>query len=253
MLGHESQQKAVEKIIKDFDGNMALIILKIEKLLNRYFMSNSITGATSLEFDIAFDTILKESGYYALVNNMVDKDYNILFGMVKDGFKKGGFAIEYTANDLKKVMALKALQENKFAVFGSTAGTALKENLYRYSLSDYSVEDMASQIATDFKGTNLARHSTTLARTTAAEFQQSIIDIESEGLDGVYLYVGVLDGVTRDFCSCVLRQKAYYNKDEKNKIQSDPKRKYNCRHRLRFVTEDYAKKQGYTKSTGLSC
>jgi len=253
MLGQDSQQKKIENIIKKFDGDMARVILEVERLTNKYLLTNNVTALTSLDFDIAFNDILQKSGYYTLIRNMVDEDFNVLFGMIKDGFKEGGFLIEYTKSDLEKVMALKALQTNKFSVLGSTAGTTLKENLYRYSLSDYSIDDMAKQIAIDFKGTNLAKHSTTLARTAAGEFQQSVIDIESEGLDGVYLYVGVLDGVTRDFCSCVLRQKSYYNKDQKNKIQSDSKRKYNCRHRLRMVTEEYAKGNGYKKSSGTSC
>ena len=253
MLGHEAQQKAVEDILKKFEGDMARVILEIQHCMNEYFMENNITAATSLQFDVAFSRILQESGYYALVNEMVDKDYNELFSLIQSGFKSGGFDIAYTAEDLTLVQALKAIQTNKFSVVGSTAGTTLRENLYRYSLSNYTVDQMAAQIATDFEGTNMAKYSNTLARTAIGEYQQSVIDIEAEGLDGVWLYVGVDDGKTRDFCHCVLKQKAYYDTDTKNKIESDPKRKYNCRHRLRMVTEDYAKSAGFTFKSSSSC
>ena len=253
MLAHEAQEKAIEDILKKYDGNMARVILEVQRLMNKHFMETSVTAATSLQFDVAFNRILQESGYYALVNEMVDKDYNELFGLIKEGFAEGGFAITYTAEDLTLVQALKSIQSNKFSVVGSTAGTTLRENLYRYSLSNYTVDQMAAQIATDFAGTNMVRYSNTLARTAISEYQQSVIDIESEGLDGVWLYVGVDDGATRDFCHCVLKQNAYYDSDTKNRIESDPKRKYNCRHRLRMVTEDYAKSAGFTFKSSSSC
>lgn len=253
MLTHEAQQKAIEDILKKFEGNMSRVILEVQRLLNKYIIENGVTPANSLAFDVAFNNILQEAGYYSLVNQMVDKDYNELFALIKDGFKSGGFDIAYTADDLKLVQALKAIQVNKFSVVGSTASSTLRENLYRYSLSDYTVDQMAAQIATDFKGTNMVKYSNTLARTAVSEYQQSVIDIEADGLDGVWLYVGVDDGATRDFCHCVLKQNAYFDTATKNKIESDPKRKYNCRHRLRMVTEDYAKAQGFTSKSSISC
>ena len=253
MLGHEEQQKAVEEIISKFNGNMAVVIAEIQRLINRYFMENNISPADALNFDVIFNQILQEAGYYTLVNEMVDKDYNELFSLIKSGFKEGGFDITYTADDLTLVQALKNVQSNNFSVIGSSAATSLRENLYRYSLSDFTVDQMASQIAEDFKGTNVARHSTTLARTAIAEYQQAVIDIEAKDLDGVWLYIGVDDSATRDFCHCVLKQNAYFDTATKNKIESDPKRKYNCRHRLRMVTEDYAKSEGYTFKSSISC
>ena len=253
MLGHERQQKAVEEIVKKFDGKMTKVIAEVQRLLNRYFMDTNINPRTSLQFDTVMNQILQEAGYYTLVNQMIDDDYNELFSLVQSGFKAGGFDITYTANDLQLVQALKRIQADKFSVVGSTAGTTLRENLYRYSLSDYTKDQMAAQIALDLEGTNLARHSGTLARTAIGEYQQSVIDIEAEDLDGVWLYVGVSDGKTRDFCQCVLNKKAYFDKATKNRIESDPKRKYNCRHRLRMVTKEYAENAGFKPMDSISC
>ncbi len=212
-----------------------------------------MSTTNALKFDIEFDRILTQSGYYDLVNRMIDNDFDELFTLISDGFAAGGVAIKYTADDLNKVMALKELVSNKFSVVGSTAGTTLRENLYKYALSNYSIEDMQSRLMEDFRGTNMVRHSKTLANTAIKEFQESMIDISAEGLDGVWLYVGVKDSQNRDFCRCVLSKNAYYDDDEKNKLKYDKDRQYNCRHRFRMVTEDYAIQSGYKKSTGVSC
>ena len=253
MLLHEEQQLAVEAILASFDGDMARVIAEIEKLLNRYVLSGTIDTTSALSFDIAFNNILQEAGYYDLVNRMVDTDYDELFALITEGFADGGLSMAYKADDLQRVMALKALQVNKFSVVGSTAGTSLRENIFKYALSNYTLEDMQSQIMEDFKGTNLVKYSKTLANTSIKEFQESMIDIGAEGLDGVWVYVGVKDSNNRDFCRCVLNKNAYYDDAEKNKLKYDKDRQYNCRHRFRMVTEGYAKTSGYKKSTGASC
>lgn len=253
MLGHEEQQKAIEDILTKFNGNMAVVIAEVQRLINSYFMNNKMSAATALQFDVAMDAILQEAGYYSLVNQMVDSDYNELFGLISSGFKAGGFDITYTDEDLTLVQGLKAIQANKFSVIGANASYALRENLYRYALSDYTQEQMAAQIALDVKDTNMIKYSNTLARTAIGEYQQSVIDVEAKDLDGVWLYVGVQDGATRDFCNCVLHKNAYFDYDTKIRIERDTKRKYNCRHRLRMVTEDYAKSQGFKFMSSVSC
>ena len=253
MLLHDEQQKAVEQILSSFDGRMSQVIAQIERLLNRYLLTTDISTTNALRFDVEFNKILQQSGYYDLVNKMIDSDYDELFGLISEGFNAGGLAISYTADDLSRVMALKALQANQFSVVGTTAGTSLRENLFKYVLSNYTLEDMQAKLIQDFQGTNLVRHSRTLANTAIKEFQESMIDIAAEGLGGVWLYVGVKDSKNRDFCRCVLDKNAYYDDKEKNKLKYDEERRFNCRHRFRMVTEDYAKVSGYTKSNGISC
>ena len=253
MLLHDEQQKAVEQILSSFDGRMSQIIAQIERLLNRYLLTTDMSATNALKFDVAFNNILQQSGYYVLVNRMIDTDYDELFSLISDGFSAGGLALSYTADDLSRVMALKALQANQFSVVGTTAGTALRENLFKYVLSNYTLEDMQAKLVQDFQGTNLVKHSRTLANTAIKEFQEGMIDIGAEGLDGVWLYVGVKDSKNRDFCRCVLDKKAYYDDNEKNKLKYDKERTFNCRHRFRMVTEDYAKVSGYSKSNGISC
>lgn len=253
MLFHEEQQKAIEEIITKFNGDMATIIAEIQKMINAYFMNNNISPADALEFEIIIDQILTDAGYYVKVNQMIDSEYNKLFSLIESGFTAGGLAIAYTQEDLAVIQALKNIQLNKFSVLASTMGTVLRDNLYRYAISDYTKEDMALQILNDFNGTDMAKYSGTLAQTAIAEFQQSVIDVESKGLDGVWLYVGVQDDATRDFCNCVLNKNAYFDYATKIQIERDPQRRYNCRHRLRMVSEDYAKSQGFKFMSSAPC
>ena len=250
---HDKQQEAIEKILSGFDGDMAKVLLEIERLLNRYMLSGTISTKNSLAFDIEFNRILQEAGYYDLVNRMVDTDYDKLFSFISEGFTAGGLALNYTTEDVKRVMALKVLQVNNFTVVGSTAGTTLRENLFKYSLSNYTAEDMQAQIMEDFKGTNLVKYSKTLANTSISEFHESMIDIGVEGLDVVWVYRGARNSRNRDYCTCILDKKAYYDDSEKNKLQRDKRRRYNCVHHFSPVTEDYAKHIGFRKSTGALC
>lgn len=252
MLLHNEQQKKIEQILSTFDGKMSKVVAEIERLLNRYMLSNTLNTKTALGFDMAFNEILKRAGYYDLVNQMIDSDYDELFSLVSDGFAAGGLASTYTSGDLSRVIALKTLQTNRFTIIGTTAGTSLKENLYKYVLSNYTLEDMQTQLIKDLQGTNLVKHSRTLANTSIKEFQESMIDIASDGLDGVWVYVGVRDSANRDLCACILDKHSYYNDNDKNLLQYANERRYNCRHRFRMVTEEYAKNEGYSKGSA-SC
>ena len=253
MLGQEAQQKEIEKILLTFNNDMARIILEVEKLISRWMFENKVTPTTSLAFDKMVTEALTKSGYYAAVNKMVGEDFNSIYPMIQEGLAMGGLFSTYTSDDLLKITALQAIEANKFSVLASSSATALRDNLYKYTLSDYSIEDMAKQITKDLEGTDLVKYSKTLARTVAGEMQQTTLDMEAADLDGVYLYIGPLDGVTRDFCECVIKKNHYYDKKQKQQIQTAPERRYNCRHRLRMVSEDYALSQGYSKADKADC
>lgn len=252
-LLHDEQQRLVEQILSSFDGRLSQVIAQIERLLNRYILSTDMSTTNALRFDIEFDRILAQAGYYDLVNKMIDTDYDEMFSLITEGFAVGGLATQFKPDDLSRVMALKALQSNQFSVLATTASETLKQNLYKYVLSNYTLEDMQRQLIVDLQGTNLVRHSKTLAVTSIKEFQESMIDISAEGLQGVWVYTGVRDNNNRDLCACILDKNGYFTEEQKNKLQYDPRRRYNCRHRFRMVSEDYAKESGYKKISSTSC
>lgn len=199
MLNHLAQQKAIEEILQNFDGNMARVILEVEKLISRWLLSNDINAVTALEFDKVIDMALTESGYYDAVNKLVGKEFDKLYPMIQDGLAMGGLFSTYTSEDLAKITGLKVLEANKFSVLANNSSSVMRDNLYRYVLSDFTVDDIAKNVAKDFGDSPMVRYSKTLANTVVAELQQTTLDIVAEDLDGVYLYIGVQDSVTRDF------------------------------------------------------
>ena len=252
-LGHKEQEAIIDKILEDFNSSMTSVMTEVQKLLNAYMINNDVTALSSLQFDIVFNDMLTQAGYYTAVNKLISEDYNQLLPLIKNGFALGGLDAAYTQADLAIIQALKALQTNQYSVLGSVAGTSLRESLYGYSLSNWTKEDMAAQIALDLADTDMAKYSKTYANTLIGEYQQGVIDAKAKDLNSVWLYVGVNDGVTRDYCRCVLNQNAYFDDSTKNKIQSAKERKYNCRHRLRAVSEDYAISQGFVFKSSTSC
>ena len=254
MSPYEKHRQIIDDILTKFDGDMATIIAEVERLLSRYLLTTPMSTTNALKFDIEFDRILTEAGYYSKINQMIDSDYDELFTLMPSTMAAGGLALAYSQDDLSKIMAIKSMMSNNFSVLGSTAGTSLRENLFKYAISNYKVEDMATQLMEDFKGTNLVNHSKTLAITSVSEFNQTMIDIASEGLDLVWVYRGPDDAKTRDFCECILDQNAYFKKEEKEKLKRDSRRRYNCRHIWLSGTEDYVREYMGIKTKGkMSC
>lgn len=252
-LHHEQQQNLIRQIVKQFDTDMVKTIAQVERLVNRILIREGFTEQTALNFQILFDEALEASGYYALVNKFIDEDFDKLFRSVRQGINLGGFDVKYTEEDLAKITALKTLQLDQFNTLGANTGRVLQQNLFRYVLSDFNLDDVQRQIMTDLRGTNLERYSTTLANTAIGDFQQSMIDIKAEGLDAVWLYIGVKDEKTRDYCKCVLNQKHFYTTEQKNRIMSNSARRFNCRHRARPVSEEFAEGEGFTSTGVLKC
>lgn len=252
-LQHEQQQAAVEAIIRDFDRDIASSLRDIERLTLAALAQQGINEVTALNFQTTFNEILADSGYFEKINKLIDDDFDKLFKSIRKGVDEGGFDVLFTDDDLTKIAALKRLQLDQFESLGAEAGRQLEQNLLKYSLSNFSLADAQAQLQRDFEGTNLSKHATTLARTAIGDFQQAVIDIKGEGLNAVWLYVGVDDAKTRDFCRCVLNQNHFYTTDQKNLIMANSLRRFNCRHRARPVSQAFATKNGFTKSTGISC
>jgi hypothetical protein len=139
------------------------------------------------------------------------------------------------------------MKRDFFVRIGDDVGLSVKRELYKYAISDASVDTMTSGIATTLKDSNLAKYSQTYARTAIGEFQQEVIDLRSADIDdGVWIYVGVNDGRTRDFCRRVLNRKECYDDGEKSKIAGDQDRAYNCRHKFYKITKERAEERGHT-------
>lgn len=255
MIIDDKLQSSIDTAINSFDGSLQEVFVEVRRIISEWIITNNIDIRTSLEFDKAFNDALTQAGYYDLVNEFVDKDYNQMFGLIQDGFAIGGINVAFNTIDLEKIMALKALDINKFSVLASTAGTSLRESLVKYAMSNYTKLDMVRELQTEFEGTNLFKHSKTIADSAITQFHQSVINIKAADIgDLVWVYRGkAIDGKTRDFCKCIINAKKYYDSSDKATLENNSKRKYNCRHWFNAVTVDYAKSSGFTFAEKVTC
>lgn len=251
---------AIDKIINDFGNNIDEVFRKVGLLINEWMINNNINTATSLTFDKAFNDMLYKAGYYDLVNKFIDDDYDKLLPLLQNEFTTLGLigsSITFNKANLENIMAIKALDVDKFSIMSSTASRTLRESLTKYAISNYSEVAIMESLQEELKGTSLYKHSKTIADSSISEFNQAVINMKAAEYEGekVYWYKGKrIDEKTRDFCKCVIRNNAYYTEDEAHRIEKNPKRKYNCRHRVVFGTLDYAKEYlGLEKNTGGVC
>jgi hypothetical protein len=138
------------------------------------------------------------------------------------------------------------MKRDFFIRLGDDVGLSVKRELYKYVISDASLDTMTAGIAETLTGSNLAKYSQTYARTAIKDFQQEVIDLRAADIDeGVWVYVGVNDGRTRRFCRNVLKRNRYYDDSDKSRIENDQDRHYNCRHRFYKMSIEEAEDSGY--------
>lgn len=224
-------QKQIEKALVKFNNMVELNLL------------NDISNP--LEYEMAIQSYLQESGYYKAVNLLIDNGFDVVYGSVLDGLTVGGIALSYTQDDLVKINTLKQLAFDKFNALAADSMTQLKTSLYKYSLSNASSSDIANDMKAQLENSNLAKYSRTYAETAISEYTQQMINMKSQDYDGVWLYVGVNDGKTRPFCKHLLGVGKAYNDADKLKLENDPKRRWNCRHHFWKVSEEFAVDNGY--------
>lgn len=248
-------EDTVDSIVNNFNGDIERIMLEVSEAISEWIILNDMTSVNTLQFDKALNDMLSRAGYFEAVNEFIDNEYDKLFPMIQSNLLISGVSTAYTTIDLANIMALKALDKNKFSVLASTAGSSLRESLTKYAISDFTATDMQRSILEEFQGTNLARHSKTIADSSMSQFQQAVINMKAEEFpESVWYYDGAnIDSVTRDYCKCILKSNKYYTKDDKNTMERDSRRKYNCRHKFYFGTVEYAESKGFTKSDTSRC
>jgi len=200
-----------------------------------------------LELQKELNDLLESSGYYDLINNFINKSYDKNYQNIKKLFDVGGLTLGWGANDEDIFKAFKLIDRKFWEIEGSSFANTINKNLMIYGITDMIKEDMAKNLIENMKDTSLVKYANTYAETAISSYNQNIMDEKAKDLEAVYIYTGVLDKKTRKFCRCVLEQKSYYDKSDKDVIKNDKKRKWNCRHIIMPVSVEYAEKNGYTK------
>lgn len=223
----------LQAINDSIDREVTLFSSAFEEVLKKISLALATMpdDLNPMDFDYRFQVILKEAGYYDMVNSFIDASYDKSYAEIKYLFEAGGLSMAYTENDIKSLLNIKNLDLEYFSQIGKDASGIIKRDLYKYALSDMSKVDMIENIKESLQGTGLAKYSKTYAQTALSNYYQSVIDIKSSEFDdAVFVYRGVDDANNRRFCQCLLDANKYYSRKDAMKIRSDKRRQYNCRH-----------------------
>ncbi len=241
---HNQSQADIDRFIKQFDGEVEKVFERVRRIAQANL--SGLSPDDVLEYEFIWREALREAGYYTVVNDLIDTQFDSIYAGTIQAFETGGLSTAFTTDDATKIQMLKQMKRDFFIRLGDDVGLAVKRELYKYVISDASVDTMATGIANTLEGSNLAKYSKTYARTAIKDFQQEVIDLRAADIDeGVWVYVGVNDGRTRDFCRNVLKRNRCYNDSQKSRIENDPDREYNCRHRFYKMSKEEAEANGY--------
>ena len=241
---YNQSQSEVDAFIRQFDGEMEKVFERVRRIAQANLAGLSTDDI--LQYEFIWRQSLKEAGYYTLVNDLIDTQFDKIYSGTLKAFEAGGLTTAFTADDATKIQILKQMKRDFFIRLGDDVGLSVKRELYKYAISDATLNTMTAGIAETLEGSNLAKYSNTYARTAIGEFQQEVIDLRSANIDeGVWIYVGVNDGRTRDFCRHVLNRNKCYDDSGKSRIENDQDRAYNCRHRFYKITKERAEERGY--------
>ncbi len=247
-------ESILDQINSNIDKEVNLFNYELEKVLRKAQNLVEVSAvqfiSDPLRFDYEVMRILKDAGYYDLIDSFINQSYDKNYAAIADLFTSSGLSATFTSSDLSSINALKAMDLEFFNSLGKEAAQRLKRDLMKYSLSDIDVSLLTSNIAESLADTPLTKHSKTYAETAISNFNQSLMDLKTEGAEGaVYIYSGVTDKKTRKFCKCLMSQDKYYDSSDAGSIKSDKRRQYNCRHLVIPVSLDYALRGGYTSGS----
>ena len=241
---YNQSQSEVDAFVRQFEGEMEKVFDRVRRIAQANLAGLSPDDV--LQYEFVWRQSLQEAGYYTLVNDLIDTQFDKIYAGTLDAFEAGGLSTAFTTDDATKIQILKQMKRDFFIRLGDDVGLSVKRELYKYVISDASVADMTAGIAQTLDGSNLAKYSNTYARTAIKDFQQEVIDLRAADIeDGVWVYVGVNDGRTRRFCRNVLKRNRYYDDSDKNRIENDQDRAYNCRHRFYKMDKEEAEANGY--------
>jgi len=242
---YNKEQDRIDGFIKGFDKEADAVFKRVRRIATAQLAGLSTDNILSYEF--AWRNALRDAGYYKMVNSLIDDRFNEMFGGTQEAFKTNGFDALFTAEDAAKIQIIKNMKRAQFAALADEVGLSVKRELYKYAISDASLADMVAGLEQTLDDSDLAKYSKTYALTAIGDFQQELIDLMGKGVgEGVWVYVGVKDDKTREYCSHLLRDNKCYDDAKKNELERDSRRAYNCRHRFYKMKKEEAKANGYS-------
>ena len=242
---YNKEQAKIGKFIAQFDDEADAVFKRVRRIATAQLAGLNTDNILSYEF--AWRNALRDAGYYKMVNSLIDKRFNDMFDGTQEAFKANGYDALFSADDAKKIQIIKNMKRAQFGKLADDIGLSVKRELYKYAISDATLDDMVKGLEQTLNDSDLAKYSKTYALTAIGEFQQELIDLMGKGVGkGVWVYVGVKDDKTREYCSHILSKNKCYDDAKKHELERDSRRAYNCRHRFYKMKPEEAKASGYS-------
>ena len=244
---YNQERGKIDGFVSQFDAESEKVFKRVQGLAVAGLAG--LSQDDILSYDLKWRDVLRDAGYYKMVNQLVDSNFNELFKGTRQAFKAGGYDALFTADDINKIQILKQLHRDEFIRLAEDAGLQIKRDLFRYSIADTSLSDITANILEQLGDSDLAKYSKTYALTAVGDYQQAVIDVMAKNVgEGKWVYVGVNDGVTREFCKGILAENKAYTESEMNAIKGDSRRDYNCRHKFYKMNSREVAASGYKDS-----
>lgn len=240
---YSNQNRTATQLTTSFDVEFDRVFARVVATAQARLGGMSETDI--LAYDLVWAEVLDEAGYYDLVDDYIDVSFDDVYDDTLKAFNTVGLSTAFTEDDLVKIQNLKTLHKEFFYKIGADIGLSVKKNLYSYAIAGASLAQITQNIRVDIEDSGLKRYASTYARTAITNYQQEVINTRSSDLDGVWIYEGVVDSKTRPFCRRLMNRGNFYTDSEKNKLENDSDREYNCRHRFYKVSKEWAKDNGY--------
>jgi len=235
--------------VADFDKRLAGIVSQMQIEIAQALKSGELMSLSAsarltyiAEFYPELDRILRESGYFDLVNKL-NKDSAGLVKNLRDIYAINKVPLAFVKSDVKVLTALNQMTFTAFEHIGSQAMQSVHTALMQGVLSGVSDKQVANIIQSEMTD-RFQRYATTYANTARQEFAQRVAFLSAEQTrqDGDVLYweyVGAEDDKNRDACVIGLAQR-YFTDAEMQEFEATyaDERAYNCRHIFVEVTKE---------------
>lgn len=238
--------KSIEKVGNDIDA----FILKLEdtnKKLNTLLGELINTNKTTEIIDVAImkqqiDNLLVESGYYEVVDNILNVEYQKLIDMNFENYKKlYGESFQLSELSLQELDALKKQDYTDFNLFTDDISNKLNKNIINLQFGAINRKQAIENIIG--YTSELATYSKTWIDTAiSGYYTKSGVAMAKDNGIGKFQYLGVDDKLTRPFCKKHLNEietMEYWSKQDNGQGLPVPVYRggYNCRHYFQGIVE----------------
>ena len=243
----------IEHISNQFNRDMEKISLSIKRKANKIIPD--LSDEEFLSFELVWNKILEDAGYFKLVNLYI-KNLNKTHPLLNKVLETTGLPTTLNSDKINKINIIKKLQLKDLKKIGTDTGARIKQHLAKsFILKEQDDIVFFDTLRESLENTKMQAYSKTYVSTAVNDYRQSVWDLKKEQLveeQPNLKMVGVYDGndpdsSMRDFCKCLMNKNGYYSESDANKIKSDKRRRYNCRHFILYITEEQAIDLGYTK------